>query len=95
MISSGHKIAIASFNDYPDAVKYALEQLLGKEIVENIYIKSGLPAKKDEEIKLCNKVPYIEKIMRNTEITNEKNVFFMDDTLKHIKAVEKYGIRAV
>ena len=33
--------------------------------------------------------------MRNTEITNEKNVFFMDDTLKHIKAVEKYEIKAV
>nr|WP_232049285.1 hypothetical protein [Rickettsia asiatica] len=31
IISSGHKIAIASFNDYPDAVKYALEQLLGTE----------------------------------------------------------------
>jgi len=38
IILSGHKIAIASFNAYPNAVKYALEQLLGKEIVENIYI---------------------------------------------------------
>lgn len=37
IILSGHKIAIASFNDYPNAVKYALEQLLDKEIVKNIY----------------------------------------------------------
>ncbi|HJD58530.1 MAG TPA: hypothetical protein LFV92_05050 [Rickettsia endosymbiont of Ceroptres masudai] len=39
IILSGHKIAIASFNDYPNAVKYALEQLLEKEIVKNIHIK--------------------------------------------------------
>jgi FMN phosphatase YigB (HAD superfamily) len=95
IISSGHKIAIASFNDYSDAVKYALEQLLGKEIVKNIYIKTGLPAKHDEEIKLCNKVPYIAEIMRNIGITNKKNVFFMDDDKKHTDAATDYKIQAV
>lgn len=75
IISSGHKIAIASFNDYPNAVKYALEQLLDKEIVKNIYIKTGLPADSYEEIQRCNKVPYIREIMNNTEITKKKRVF--------------------
>ncbi|GAA5252865.1 HAD family hydrolase [Candidatus Rickettsia kedanie] len=41
IILSGHKIAIASFNDYPHAVKYALESLLGKEDAAKIYIKSA------------------------------------------------------
>lgn len=88
IILSGHKIAIASFNNYPHAVKYALEQLLGKEIVENIYIKSGLPAKKDEEIKLCNKVPYIAEIMRNTGITNKKT-YFLWMMIKSIPMLQK------
>lgn len=76
IILSGHKIAIASFNDYPHAVKYALEQLLGKEDAAKIYIKSGLPADSYEEIQRCNKVPYIKKIMDNTEITNKKRIFY-------------------
>ncbi|HJD56398.1 MAG TPA: hypothetical protein LFW21_07345 [Rickettsia endosymbiont of Pyrocoelia pectoralis] len=95
IISSGHKIAIASFNDYPDAIKYSLEQLLGEEAVKNIYIKSGLPAYKYEEIQLCNKVPYIEEIMRNTKITNKANVFFMDDDPKNVIAAKEFGIQAV
>jgi len=95
IILSGHKIAIASFNAYPDAVKYALEQLLGKEIVENIYIKSGLPADTPEEIQLCNKVSYIKEVMSNTEITNKANVFFMDDDKKHTDAATDYKIKAV
>ncbi|ABV74692.1 hypothetical protein A1C_01905 [Rickettsia akari str. Hartford] len=41
MILSGHKIAIASFNDYHHAVKYALETLLGQEDAAKIYIKSA------------------------------------------------------
>ncbi|MCC8467868.1 MAG: hypothetical protein LN589_04185 [Rickettsia endosymbiont of Eriopis connexa] len=73
IISSGHKIAIASFNDYPNAVKYALEQLLGKEIVENIYIKSKLPAGTAQEIQNCTEKEYIREIIDNTGITNKKN----------------------
>ncbi|MCC8418945.1 MAG: hypothetical protein LN590_05240 [Rickettsia endosymbiont of Glossina mortisans submortisans] len=88
IISSGHKIAIASFNDYPNAVKYALEQLLDKEIVKNIHIKSGLPSNNFQEIQNCTKKEYIREIMNNTGITNKANVFFMDDDEKHIKAAK-------
>ncbi len=72
-----------------------MEQLRGEEKVKNIYIKTGLPADSYEEIQLRNKVPYIREIMNNTEITNKKNVFFMDDDTKHTDAAKDYGITAV
>nr|WP_232202764.1 hypothetical protein [Rickettsia montanensis] len=89
IILSSHKIAIASFNDYPHAVKYALERLLGKEDAAKIYIKSALPSNNFEEIQNCTKKEYIR------EITNKKNVFFMDDYIKHVNAAKDYGITAV
>ncbi|MCX4083446.1 hypothetical protein N7281_00815 [Rickettsia hoogstraalii] len=95
IISSGHKIAIASFNDYHHAVKYALEQLLDKEIVKKIYIKSGLPSNNFQEIQNCTKKEYIREIINNTGVTNKKNVFFMDDDIKHVNAAKDYGITAV
>lgn len=76
IISSGHKIAIASFNDYHHAVKYALEQLLDKEIVKNIYIKSGLPSNNFQEIQNCTKKEYIREIINNTGVTNKKKTYF-------------------
>ncbi len=62
IILSGHKIAIASFNDYPHAVKYALERLLCKEDAAKIYIKSALPSNNFEEIQNCTKKEYIREI---------------------------------
>ena len=50
IILSGHKIAIALFNDYPHTIKYALERLLGKEDAAKIYIKSALSSNNFEEI---------------------------------------------
>ncbi|AEK74395.1 hypothetical protein Rh054_01985 [Rickettsia conorii subsp. heilongjiangensis 054] len=75
IILSGHKIAIASFNDYPHAVKYALERLLEKEDAAKIYIKSALPSNNFEEIQNCIKKEYIREIINNTEITNKKTYF--------------------
>ncbi|MFY9590018.1 hypothetical protein [Rickettsia endosymbiont of Halotydeus destructor] len=95
IISSGHKIGIVSFNDYPEAIKYSIEQLLGEKEAENIYIKSGLPSLNYEEIQRCNKVPYIFDGMRKNEIANKAHVFFMDDDIKNIIAAEKEGIKAV
>ncbi|BDU60348.1 hypothetical protein FLA4_07580 [Candidatus Rickettsia kotlanii] len=73
IILSGHKTAIALFNDYPHAVKYALERLLGKEDAAKIYIKSALPSNNFEEIVLNKE--YIRAIINNTEITNKKTYF--------------------
>ena len=33
--------------------------------------------------------------MNNTEITNKKNIFSMDDDIKHVNAAKDYGITAV
>ncbi|XVN41834.1 MAG: hypothetical protein RCO49_05070 [Rickettsia endosymbiont of Argas persicus] len=95
ILESGHKIAIVSYNDYPDAVKYAIEQLLGKEIADKVYIKSALPSYNHNEIQRSNKVLYIQEVMRNTGITKKENVFFMDDDLKHVVAAKEFGIKAV
>ncbi|WP_085065627.1 hypothetical protein [Rickettsia peacockii] len=81
IILSGHKIAIASFNDYPHAVKYALARLLGKEDAAKIYIKSALPSNNFEEIHNCTKKEYIREIINNTEIT--------------VNAAKDYGITVV
>jgi len=95
ILASDHKIGIVTFNDYPDAVKYAIEQLLGKEAADKIYIKSGLPASSYGEIQKCNKVLYIKEVMEKTGITNIKNVFFMDDDPKNVIAATDFGIQAV
>lgn len=95
ILASGHKIGIVSFNNYSNAVKYAIEQLLGKEDAEKVYIKSALPATDYKEIQLCDKASYILEVMSNTDITNKANVFFMDDDQKHITAAHRLGVQAV
>lgn len=76
-----YKIAIASFNDYPHAVKYALARLLGKEDAAKIYITSALPSNNFEAIQNCTKKEYIREIINNTEIT--------------VNAAKDYGITVV
>ena len=94
IILSGHKIAIASFNDYPHAVKYALERLLGKEDAAKIYIKSVLSSNNFEEIQNCTKKEYIREIIIIPK-SLIKNVFFMDADIKHVNAAKDYGITVV
>lgn len=93
ILMSEHKIGIVSFNNYPEAVKYTIVQLIGKEDAEKIYIKSALPSFNYNEIQRCDKVPYILEAMRGAEITDKKKIILIDDDLKNILAADDFGIK--
>lgn len=90
-------MALVSFNDYPQAVKYAMTKIL-KEDVEKLHIVSYLPAalKKYYMVHpVCDKQKHIEEAMQKAGVTNPANVLLIEDTLYNVEAAKKAGMKAV
>ncbi|ABV79592.1 hypothetical protein A1I_06370 [Rickettsia bellii OSU 85-389] len=95
--SSEYEVALVSFNDYPQAVKYAMTKIL-KEDVEKLHIVSYLPAalKKYYMVHpVCDKQKHIEEAMQKAGVTNPANVLLIEDTLYNVEAAKKAGMKAV
>ena len=94
---SEYEVALASFNDYPQAVKYAMTKIL-KEDVEKLHIVSYLPAalKKYYIVHpVCDKQKHIEEAMQKAGVTNPANVLLVEDTLYNVEVAKKAGMKAV
>ncbi|WP_341788835.1 MULTISPECIES: hypothetical protein [unclassified Rickettsia] len=94
---SEYEVALVSFNDYPQAVEYAMTKIL-KEDVEKLHIVSYLP----EALKqyymvhpVCDKQKHIEEAMQKVGVTNPANVLLIEDTLYNVEAAKKAGMKAV
>ncbi|MGI4752573.1 MAG: hypothetical protein ACRYE8_02450 [Janthinobacterium lividum] len=95
--SSEYEVALVSFNDYPQAVKYAMTKIL-KEDVEKLRIVSYLPAalKKYYMVHpVCDKQKHIEEAMQKAGVTNPANVLLIEDTLYNVEAAKEARMKAV
>ncbi len=95
--SSEYEVVLVSFNDYPQAVKYAMTKIL-KEDVEKLHIVSYLPAalKKYYMVHpVCDKQKHIEEAMQKAGVTDPANVLLIEDTPHNVEAAKKAGMKAV
>jgi FMN phosphatase YigB (HAD superfamily) len=85
-------IAIVSFCSYPDAIKYALKQLLGKEASEKILVVS-YPIGKD--MSNMGKQKHIEEAKDYFGIDDNQNVVLIDDNPNNGYIASNNGIHAI
>ncbi|WP_341753141.1 MULTISPECIES: hypothetical protein [unclassified Candidatus Tisiphia] len=85
-------IAIVSFCSYPDAIKYALDQLLGKEAIEKILVVS-YPL--GEGMSHMGKQNHIEKAKGYFGVDNNQNVVLIDDDPNNGYIASNNGMHAI
>lgn len=87
ILSKGHHIAITTWSEYPEVIAPTLRKLgLNPEEIAQIHIESGIPSSLEGR-----KSNHIARAKQHFGITNNKNVFLIDDDELNILQAQHEG----
>ncbi len=87
ILSNGHHIAITTWSEYPEVIVPTLQKLgLNSEEIAQIHVESGIPPSQE-----AGKSGHIARAKQHFGITDNKNVFLIDDDEDNILQARKEG----
>lgn len=87
ILKQGHYLAITTWGEYPEVITPTLKKLgLNQKEIKQVHIESGIPINQN----LC-KSDHIKRAKKHFKITNNTNVFLIDDDEKNIAQAIKEG----